>query len=59
MSGKFDWDEIQDLIYKCPRCGYIMKGEELIMRNRIVCPKCGYHVIVKIASPKVRRVKAI
>jgi DNA-directed RNA polymerase subunit RPC12/RpoP len=59
VSAKFEWDEIKGQIYECSRCGARFKGEKLILRNRIVCPECGYRVIKKVKPPVVHRVKAV
>lgn len=53
-----DWDSVKEMTYRCLKCGYTFKGEELILRDRIACPKCGYRVLAKLRPPVVRRVKA-
>ena len=54
-----DWDGIRNQVYECARCHYRFKGEECIMRDRLVCPQCSYKVLIKIKPPIVKRVKAI
>ena len=59
MSAKFDWDEIEKQTYECARCGRLIRGDEIVMRNRVVCPRCGYRVIKKVKPPIVHRIKAV
>lgn len=50
---------METLTYVCVKCGHRFSGEELELRDRIVCPKCGYRVIKKVRPPVVKRVKAV
>jgi len=54
-----DWDECKNQTYKCLKCGLTFKGEELILRDRIACPRCGFKVIQKVRPPVVKRVKTV
>jgi len=54
-----DWDEMKEVWYQCVKCGHKFKGEECVIRGRIVCPLCNYRVLKKIRPPIVKRVKAI
>ncbi|MEM2463572.1 MAG: DNA-directed RNA polymerase subunit P [Candidatus Bathyarchaeia archaeon] len=54
-----DWDGMQNMTYKCLKCGAEIKGEELIFRNQIKCPYCKCRVLCKIRPPIVKRVKAV
>lgn len=53
-----DWD-IENMTYKCLRCGRLIKGEELIMLNQIKCPECGSRVLIKLRPPVVKRVHTV
>jgi len=57
--SQLDWKGIEHQIYKCARCRTRFNGEQLIMRDRIVCPNCGYHIITKVKPPIAKRVKAV
>jgi len=48
-----------DKIYKCLSCGHVFsKAEMEYLESGIMCPKCGWRVIVKIRPPfSVKHVK--
>lgn len=54
-----DMEGMRDMTYECANCGLKIKGEELVMRNRIVCPRCNYKVLKKVRPPISKRVKAV
>ena len=53
-----NWEAISELTYRCARCGYTFSGEQLALRRRFVCPRCGYRVLMKVRPPIVKRLKA-
>jgi len=54
-----DWDGMAGVEYECLACKKRFKGEELIFRDKLACPECGFKIIVKVRPPIVRRVKAV
>jgi DNA-directed RNA polymerase subunit RPC12/RpoP len=54
-----DWDEIKNTTLECLRCHHIFKGEEMIFRDKLACPNCGYKALKKIKPPRVKRLKAM
>lgn len=57
--SSLDWDEIKDTTFKCLRCGHTFKGEQMITRDRVVCPVCGYKIVAKIRPPIAKRIRAV
>ena len=49
-------DEGQVILYRCVKCGAIVKSTELKLGIR--CPHCRYRVLMKEKPPIVRRIKA-
>ena len=49
--------------YRCLRCGKLVSSEELAILGDIMCPHCGYRILVKVRPPPDvgprRRIKAI
>jgi len=54
-----DWDSMKNQVYECTRCHLRFKGEELIFRDQLKCPRCGYWIMAKTKPPIVKKVKAI
>ncbi|MEM1551594.1 MAG: DNA-directed RNA polymerase subunit P [Candidatus Bathyarchaeia archaeon] len=54
-----DWEGMQNMTYKCLRCGAEVKGETLIFINQLKCPNCGCKILMKQRAPKVKKLKAI
>jgi len=41
-------------MYKCVKCGKIIPK----LGSKIICPYCGYRILVKLRPPVVKRVRA-
>ena len=50
-------EESQVIVYRCVKCGAIVKSTELELGIR--CPYCRYRVLVKERPPIVKRVRAV
>jgi DNA-directed RNA polymerase subunit RPC12/RpoP len=53
-----DWTGMENVEYECLRCHARFKGKEMLFRDKLACPECGYKIIKKIRSPIVKRVHA-
>jgi DNA-directed RNA polymerase subunit RPC12/RpoP len=54
-----DWPGIENVEYECLRCHARFKGQEMLNRDRLACPECGYKIIKKVPPPIVKRVRAV
>jgi DNA-directed RNA polymerase subunit RPC12/RpoP len=53
-----DWTGMENVEYECLRCHARFKGKEMLFRDKLACPECGYKVIVKVRAPIVKRLNA-
>jgi len=37
--------------YRCLRCGRVIRDDELSLLGEIMCPDCGYRILVKLRPP--------
>ncbi len=63
MAQGFDYYEYEEytglpygikprpIYYKCLRCGKIISQEELALMGDIMCPECGYRILMKVRPP--------
>ena len=47
---------MENVEYECLRCHARFKGKEILFRDKLACPECGYKIIKKTRSPIVKRV---
>jgi DNA-directed RNA polymerase subunit RPC12/RpoP len=51
-----EWPGMENVEYECLRCHARFKGKEILFRDKLACPECGYKIIKKTRSPIVKRV---